>query len=378
MSILPSRYIAALVQQDLKKKMVFIGGPRQVGKTTLAQSLIKNFHDGHPAYLNWDSDEDRKKIKTRQWPKSEQLIIFDEIHKYKSWRNFIKGLFDTLKHTHSFLVTGSARLDYFRRGGDSMLGRYFYYRLHPYSLPELGNNDKNLKLLFQFGGFPEPLLEKNVTSLKRWHLTRTSHLVRSDLRDLENVTDIDKVELLAETLPSKVGSPLSYNSLAEDLEISPKTSKRWVNILDTLYYCFRISPYGYKNIRSVKKEQKLYLWDWGQISNEGIRFENMTASLLLKFCHYHEDANGDKMELQYLRDTDKREVDFVVIKNKKPLFGVECKAKIDSLSKNILYFKARTPIPRFYQINLAGTDRQIDQNIIMTSFANFCRYENMV
>ena len=378
MVILPLRYITALVKADLKKKMVFIGGPRQVGKTTLAQSLIKNFKDGHPAYLNWDSDEDRRKIKARQWPKSEKLIIFDEIHKYKSWRNFIKGLFDTLKHTHSFLVTGSARLNHFRKGGDSMLGRYFYYRLHPYSLPELGYNANNLKLLFQFGGFPEPLIERNKKSLKRWHLTRVSHLVRSDLRELAHVVDIDKVELLAEALPAKIGSPLSYNSLAEDLEISPKTAKRWVSILDTLYYCFRIPPYGYKNIRSVKKEQKLYLWDWSQINSEGAKFENMMACILLKFCHYHEDANGDKMELKYLRDTDKREVDFVVIKNKRPLFGVECKINNDSFAKNIRYFKERTDIPLFYQVTLDGIDQHIDHNITMTSFSRFCQYENMV
>ena len=378
MDILPSRYIMGLAEEDLKKKMVFIGGPRQVGKTTLAQSLIKDFRDGHPAYLNWDSDEDRRKIKAREWPQSERLIVFDEIHKYKSWRNFIKGLFDTLKHTHSFLVTGSARLDHFRKGGDSMLGRYFYYRLHPYSLPELGNNIENLKLLFQFGGFPEPLLEKNIKSLKRWHLTRVSHLVRSDLRDLENVVDIDKVETLAEALPLRVGPPLSYNSLAEDLDISPKTAKRWINTLDTLYYCFRIPPYGHKNIRSVKKEQKLYLWDWSQVESEGARFENMMACQLLKFCHYHEDANGDKMELKYLRDTDKREVDFVVIKNKKPLFGVECKVQNDTFSKNIHYFKERTTIPRFYQVGLDGVDRQIAHNLSMTSFSKFCQYEEML
>ena len=259
-----------------------------------------------------------------------------------------------------------------------MLGRYFYYRLHPYSLPELGNNDENLDRLFQFGGFPEPLIENNIKSLKRWHMTRTSHLVRSDLRDLENVIEIDKVELLAEVLPLRVGSPLSYKSLAEDLEISPKTAKRWVGILDTLYYCFCIPPYGHKDIRSVKKEQKLYLWDWSQIDDDGIKFENMVACLLLKFCHYHEDADGDKMELKYLRDTDKREVDFIVIKNRKPIFGVECKHNNDSLSKNIHYFKERTPISRFYQIGLDGSERQVDKNVVMTSFSRFCQYENMV
>ena len=378
MVILPKRYLVGYIRDDLKKKMVFIGGARQVGKTTLAQSLIKKFKDGHPAYLNWDSDGDRRKIKARQWPKTEPLIVLDEIHKYKGWRNFIKGLFDTLKHTHAFLITGSARLDHFRKGGDSILGRYFYYRLHPYSLPELGNNKANLDLLFRFGGFPEPLLERDERTLKRWHIGRLSHLVRSDLRDLEDVKDIDKVEMLAESLSSKVSSPLSYNSLAEDLEVSPKTAKRWVKILDSLYYCFRVSPFGSPKIRAVKKEQKLYLWDWSQIDDEGMRFENMMACLLLKFCHYHTDINGEKMELRYLRDTDGREVDFVVMKNKKPLFGVECKLKSKSFAKSIHYFKERTNVPVFYQVDLRGSDRQIAKGLTMTSFLGFCKYENMV
>ncbi len=378
MSLLPKRYLVKNVKEDLKKKMVFIGGARQVGKTTLAQSLIKKFHDKHPAYLNWDSDEDRRKIRNRQWPKSEPLIVLDEIHKYKGWRNFVKGLFDTLKHTHSFLITGSARLDHFRKGGDSMLGRYFYYRLHPYSLPELGNNKKNLELLFKFGGFPEPLLERNQRSLKRWHIGRLSKLVRSDLRDLENVKDMDKIEMLAEELPLRVGAPLSYNSLAQALEIAPKTAKRWIEILDSLYFCFQIPPFGSSKIRAVKKEKKLYLWDWSQIDEEGIRFENMIACLLLKFCHYHQDVNGEKMELRYLRDTDKREVDFVVLKNKKPLFGVECKIKNKFFSKNVYYFKERTSIPVFYQVDMDGNDRQIGEGLIMTSISGFCKYENMI
>ncbi|MCY4523473.1 MAG: AAA family ATPase [Halobacteriovoraceae bacterium] len=378
MVILPERYLTKLVEKDLKKKMVFIGGARQVGKATLAQSLIKRFQDGHPAYLNWDLDEDRRKIRSKQWPKSEPLIVLDEIHKYKNWRNFVKGIFDSLKQTHSFLITGSARLDHFRRGGDSMLGRYFYYRLHPYSLPELGYGKTNLELLFKYGGFPEPLLERNAKTLKRWHMGRLSHLVRSDLRDLENVKEIDKIEVLAEELPFKVGSPLSYNSLAEDLEVSPKTAKRWVEMLDSLYYCFRIPPYGSAKIRAVKKEQKLYLWDWSQIEEKGIRFENMTACLLLKFCHYHTDANGEKMELRYIRDTNRREIDFIVIKNKKPLFAVECKLKGNPFSRNIQYFKERMSIPSFYQISLDGVEKQIAKGIISTSFSRFCKYENMV
>lgn len=378
MSILPKRYLTDLIKEDLTQKMVFLGGPRQVGKTTLSQSLIKKYKDGHPAYLNWDSDTDRKKIKNRVWPAKEKLIVLDEIHKFRGWRNFVKGLYDTLKNTHTFLITGSARLDMFRKGGDSMLGRYFYYRLHPFSLPELGLTLKNQKKLFKFGGFPEPLLKEDERFLKRWHGSRLSKLVRSDLRDLETVKDLDKVELLAEELPHKVGSPLSVKSLAEDLQIDPKTAKRWIGILDSLYYCFQISPYGAPKIRAVKKEKKLYLWDWSQVSEQGERFENMMACQLLKFCHYHQDVNGEKMELRYIRDTDKREIDFVVLKNKKPLFAVECKLNSKAFSPHIFYFKDRTPIEKFYQVFLEGEEMQKDDLIKSVSFQTFCKLEEMV
>jgi predicted AAA+ superfamily ATPase len=378
MSTLPTRTISAYITEDLKKKMVFLGGPRQVGKTTLAQSLIPNFKEGHKAYLNWDSKPHRDNILKRNWPKKEKLIVLDEIHKSKSWQIMVKGLFDTLKDSHSFLVTGSARLNHFRKGGDSLLGRYHYYRLHPYSLPEIGLTPKNLNHLFHYGGFPETLLAKDERTLRRWHKNRIEKLVRIDLRDLSQVSDIDKVELLAETLPTKVGSPLSIKSLSEDLEIDPKTTKRWIELLETLYYCFQISPYGAPKIRAVKKEKKCYLWDWSQIENPGLRFENMVACQLLKFCHFHEDVHGHKMELRYIRDTDKREVDFVVLKNKTPLFAVECKLKEKNLSPSLFYFKERTTIPKFYQIHMEATESQATSEVILTSFLNFCSYESMV
>ena len=376
---LKTRYLSTVIAKDLKKKMVFLGGPRQVGKTTLSQTLINNHKDGHPAYLNWDSDIDRRKIRNREWPANQKLIVLDEIHKFKDWRNFVKGLYDTLKNTHTFMVTGSARLDHFRKGGDSLLGRYFYYRLHPFSLPEIGLTKTNFKKLFKYGGFPEPLLEADERTLKRWHIGRLSKLVKSDLRDLETVKDLDKVEVLAEELPRRVGSPLSINSLARDLEVDPKTCKRWVEILDSLYYCFRISPYGQEKIRAVKKEQKLYLWDWSQVEDEGERFENMMASQLLKYCHFHEDVNGEKMELRYIRDTDKREVDFVVLKNKRPLFAVECKFKSKSISPHIYYFLERTPITKFYQVFVTGAEKQgKESGVFQVSFEYFCELEKMI
>lgn len=376
---LPIRNIFKFVQQDLKKKMVFLGGPRQVGKTTLSQQLIPNYQVGHPAYLNWDFIEHRDCIKNRNWPKTEKLIVFDEIHKFKGWQNLVKGYYDIFKDLHSFLITGSARLDHYRKGGDSLMGRYFYYRLHPYSLPELGYNRQNFDDLFQYGGFPEPLIEKDPITLYRWHRNRIDKLIRTDLRDLENVKDLDKLELLADDLPNRVGSPLSYKQLGNDLEVASQTVERWINILNTLYYCFQISPFGDRKIKAVKKESKLYLWDWSQIKSDGARFENLVASHLLKYCHFLEDTEGHKMELRFIRDERGKEVDFIIFKNKEPMFAVECKLTDLELSKHITYFKDRlSKIPKFYQVHTGSTEKQIDEKISIVPFDKFCLYEHLV
>lgn len=375
---LPTRIYFEPIKKDLEKKMVFIGGPRQVGKTTLATSFLKKFHDGHPAYLNWDNDLSRKIIQKGDWPKDEPLIIFDEIHKRKGWQSFVKGIWDTWKNTQRFIVTGSARLDIFRKGGDSMLGRYHYYRIHPFSLPELGISAENLKILFQFGGFPEPLLSQDETELRRWHLQRVSKLVRIDLRDLEDVSDLDKVELLAEALVSKVGSPFSYKSLAEDLEVSDKTVKRWVQILDSLYYCYLIPPLGSVKIKAIKKAQKLYMWDWSQIEDPGFRFENMVASHLLKLCDYWQDVLGYRSELRYIRDDGGREVDFVVLRDRKPLFAVECKLSDTDISPSLLEFKSRLDIPKWYQVHMGSKIRIISPNFSILPFEKLCEELSLV
>lgn len=356
--------------------MVFLSGSRQVGKTTFAQGLIRNYVDNHPAYLNWDSLGDREIILRGGWPNRERLIVFDEIHKFANWRTLIKGYYDKLKNTHQFLVTGSARLDYYRKSGDSLLGRYHYYRLHPLTFAEIGNS--GLDELLQFGGFPEPFLKQQATSLKRWHLQRRERISYADVRDLERVGEITRLELLAEALPSRVGSPLSRKNLAEDLRVDFKTIERWLAILENVYYCFRIAPYGAPRIKAVKKEQKLYLWDWSEHSEIGKRWENFVASHLLKYCHFVQDTTGDVMELRFLRDVSGREVDFVVLKNRKPEFAVECKAGEQEVSRNIRYFSERTTIPKYYQVHTGKREYSFSDSIHVLPFNNLSKRLGLV
>ncbi len=374
------RYLSDHIQSCLIKKMVFLGGPRQVGKTTLSLNYLSPPNIKNPAYLNWDRVSDKKLILTDQLPLNYKTLVFDEIHKYKNWRNLVKGLYDKNKDDHQFIVTGSARLDYFRKGGDSLLGRYRHFRLHPFTLNELNTNPSktDLNLLLKFGGFPEPLFEQNEDSHRIWQNERLHRVVSEDLRDLQNIKEISLVLLLAELLPTKVGSPLSLKSLEEDLQVSQPTVDRWVKSLSDLYYCFLISPYGAPKIRAVKKLQKLYLWDWSQVENPGSRFENLVASHLLKYCHFIEDTKGYKMELRYLRDTDLREVDFVVLKDKKPIFAVECKSGDKQLSPHIKYFKERTQIPEFYQVHLKDKDYGKASDGRVLPFITFCKELGLV
>ncbi len=369
------RYLQNVVAGALNRKMVFVGGPRQVGKTTFALGFLgADADETHPAYLNWDHPAARSALRRAELPPREPLLLFDEIHKYGRWRNLIKGVFDTERSRRRILVTGSARLDYYRKGGDSLAGRYRYFRLHPFSLRELSPTPSpaDLNALLRFGGFPEPLFARNETDHRIWQRDRISRVVREDLRDLEQVRDISLIEQLVDLLPAKVGSPLSIKSLREDLQIDHKTAERWLQILENLYVCFRIPPYGSPRVRAVKKEQKLFLWDWSSVEDEGPRFENLVASQLLKYCHWVEDTEGYSMELRYLRDTDKREVDFVVLKNRRPLFAVECKTGDRTLSSAVRYFAERTPIPHFYQVHTR--ERSYSRGkVTVLPFLRFCQ-----
>jgi uncharacterized protein len=371
-----ARYLRPAVEAALAaRKMAFIGGPRQVGKTTLALQVVgEDADERHPAYLNWDDPRVRPRIRGAELPPGEPIVVFDEIHKYARWRNLLKGIWDTEKSTRQLIVTGSARLDYYRKGGDSLAGRYRHLRLHPFSLRELDDEASAgaLAALLRFGGFPEPLLAQRERGHRIWQRERLARVVREDLRDLERVREISLVEELVDLLPARVGAPLSIANLRQDLEVDHKTVERWLQILDNLYVCFRVAPYGVPRIRAVKKERKLYLWDWSTVEGPGPRFENLVACQLLKYCHQREDIEGRRMELRFLRDTDRREVDFVVMEGRAPRFAVECKSGDRAIGPAVQYFADRTPIPRFYQVHRGERHFERGKTSVIP-FGRFCK-----
>jgi uncharacterized protein len=345
------RYLTSQVRKDLQRKMVFVAGPRQVGKTTLAKSILGR----RPGYLNWDVAEDRERILRRELPPS-RTWIFDEIHKYRAWRGFVKGLYDGRKPGQRILVTGSARLDFYRHGGDSLQGRYHLLRLHPLSAAELRlEAPRDLLDLLKLGGFPEPYFGGSEVEARRWSREYRTRLVREDITSLERVDDVGRLEHLILALPERVGSPLSINSLREDLQVSHKAVARWLDVLERLYALFRLAPFGAPRLRAVKKEQKHYLFDWSLVPHNGPRFENLVASHLLKWVHFEEDSKGRDLELRYFRDVDGREVDFVVLENRRPVTFVECKWTDESADRGLVYLNERFPKAEAWQLSAVGT-----------------------
>jgi len=371
-----TRYLTVVLKNDLKKKMVFIGGPRQVGKTTLARFIAqKNSH----IYLNWDSPKHKIQITAQQWPPKTKCLVFDEIHKYDKWKNLIKGIWDTRSNNEEIIVTGSSKLNIFRKSGDSLLGRYHYHVLHPFSLKELNHpllTDMEMPLhchplvfpekgedvmdLFKFGGFPEPFLEGSERTLLRWQNERFERIFREDIRTAEKVRLLSQIELLGALLPKRVTSPLSLTSLSEDVQTSPKTIINWMDLLCRNYYCFRVMPFHLRLERALKKESKYYLWDWSEIENKGQRFENMIASHLLKFCNFYHHSYGLKTKLWYIRDREGREVDFLVTWNKTPWFMVECKLK-PGTHRPSSYFGDRLNVEQRFMVTLDEKQHYIDK-----------------
>jgi predicted AAA+ superfamily ATPase len=347
----PPRYLLQQLRRDLARKMAFVCGPRQVGKTTLARALP----GAAPAYLNWDVAAHRQRILRGELPPG-RLWIFDEIHKFRGWRGFLKGAFDGRPRGQRILVTGSARLDFYRYGGDSLQGRYHLLRMHPLSVAELGiEGGDGMRQLLTLGGFPEPFFSGSATEARRWSREYRNLLVREEVAGLERVADLGALELLVMRLPELVGSPLSINALREDLQVGHKAVANWLRVLERLYAVFRLAPFGAPRIRAVKKEQKHYHFDWSVVAADGARFENLVAAHLLKWTHWQQDAHGRDLELRYFRDVDGREVDFVLVEGRRPVLFVECKWADAEPDRGLRYLKARFAGVPAWQLSAVGT-----------------------
>ena len=357
---------------DEERKMAFVAGPRQVGKTTLVRSLLPD-QASNAGYFNWDIESHRRAIlhaPERFWEgapaRAGQLprIALDEIHKYPRWKRFLKGLFDASRGTVEILVTGSGRLDVYQKGGDSLFGRYGLYRLHPFTLGEVLDSHRaavlapadfwralaepppasavaQLDLLERFTGFPEPLFAQSELRLQRWRKSHRDLILQEDLHDLTRIRDIGLIDSLVALLPERVGSPLSLNALREDLGVAFGTVQTWLAALERLYYLFEIRPYAGRLARALRREGKVYLYDFTRIEEPGPRFENLVALALRKLCDAWTDFGHGDFALHYVRDKEKHEVDFLITESGKPHALIETKLGDSAVAPSLHYFHER-------------------------------------
>ncbi len=365
------------------QQMAFVCGPRQVGKTTIAKALVKS--SPQAVYRNWDIHDDRQRISASSFqpvlegitlsPATHPLLVLDEIHKYPDWKNYLKGLYDLYQEHLDILVTGSARLNIFKRRGDSLLGRYFLYRIHPLSAAETADRplilfcnpslipQEKIQQLLEFGGFPEPFVKADHRFLNKWHHLRQQQLVYEDIRSLEAIQNLSQLDLLATLLTNQVGQLVNFTNLASKVRVSVPTIQRWMSVLDQVYYCYFIRPWSNNVSRSLLKEPKVYLWDWSSVSDPDQKHENFVASHLLKAVHFWTDIGLGVFDLRFIRTKDKEEVDFLVIKDNHPWMLVEVKSSHKSgLSKSLQKYKAQLNCPLAFQVVFDLPDNQKANN----------------
>lgn len=361
------RKIYTKIATDLKKKMVFVVGPRQVGKTWLAKEIMKEYKN--PLYLNYDNQDHVQILKKQAWLAEHDLVIFDEIHKMPKWKNYIKGIYDTKPNTMHMLITGSASMDTFRKAGDSLAGRFFIYHLMPFSLSELKNTylENNLSILFKKSGFPEPLFSQNDEDANRWRKLYADTLLRQDVLEFQDIEKVGAIRQVYNILKNKVGSTISYSNIAGDVGISPITVKKYIQILESLYILFIIKPYTHKMARSILKEPKVYFFDYGVIEDEGARFENFVALSLYKNIVTKNDITGSNMGLNFLKTKDQKEVDFAISDNNELKEIIEVKVSDNKLSQALKYFSEKYNIKGVQLVRYADLEIMLNNNIQLRS-----------
>lgn len=334
------------ILKDLEKKIVLLVGPRQAGKTWLAKEIASEFRNS--IYLNYDQILDRKIIREQSWLPTTDILVLDELHKMAHWKNYLKGVYDTKLPSMKILVTGSARLDIYDQLGDSLAGRYFRHRLLPLSLAEVtqvgGKTD--IDRLIERGGFPEPYLDESAIEANRWRLLYINSMLSTDVFEFDKIYNIKAMQLVFNLLRNRVGSPVSYQSLSEDIAVSPTTVKKYIQILEALFVVFRVTPYSRNIARSLLKEPKLYFFDTGLVQgDEGTKLENLVAISLLKDIYARTDYFGEERTLHYLRTKDGMEVDFAIAHEENIEKIIEVKLSDFSVNKSLLYFHKKYQYP---------------------------------
>ena len=373
-------YINLWESLSSEKQMIFLSGPRQVGKTTLAKFIARSYSNKY--YFNWDIISNKKLLikdpaffqHINRVDSTKPIVILDEIHKYKQWKNYLKGIYDQFKNEYVFLVSGSGRLDTYQKGGDSLAGRYFKFHLFPFTIAELSRENRDFSsfisnplkkfdinksqstkkiwnALFNTGGFPEPFIKGTKAFLNRWSLNYYHQIVREDIRDVSDIRRINSLDLLFSLLPSKVGSPLSINNLAQDTQTAFDSIKSWLALFESFYLIFRISPWTKKVSRAILKEKKLYLFNYTEIQDKGSMFENMVALELFRAINNWNDYGFGRFTLHFIRNKEKEEVDFLIADNKNPVLLVEAKFSDEAVSKSLLRFQNDLGIPAVQLVN---------------------------
>ncbi|MBL7198373.1 MAG: ATP-binding protein [Candidatus Omnitrophica bacterium] len=379
-------YINLWESLSSEKQMIFLSGPRQVGKTTLAKFIAGSYSNKY--YFNWDIISNKKLLikdpaffqHINRVDSTKPIVILDEIHKYRQWKNYLKGIYDEFKNEYVFLVSGSGRLDTYQKGGDSLAGRYFKFHLFPFTIAELSRENRDFSdfinnplknfdinksqstkkvwnALFNTGGFPEPFVKGTKAFLTRWSLNYYHQIVREDIRDVSDIRRINSVDLLFSLLPSKVGSPLSINNLAQDIQAAFDSIKSWLALFESFYLIFRLSPWTRKVSRAISKEKKLYLFNYTEIQDKGSMFENMVALELFRAINNWNDYGLGRFTLHFIRNKEKEEVDFLIADKNNPVLLVEAKFSDEAVSKSLLHFQNDLDVPAVQLVNNENTYR---------------------